>query len=99
MIVEIIRYKLHKEVKLDDFLKAAEKMAPNLKNQPGLIDWQLYKEENGDWLEILHWNSVEEAKTAATRVLKLDSVKDFIKFIDEQTTENAYFETVKSFET
>ena len=95
MIVEIIRYKLHKEAKLDDFLKAAEKMVPDLKNQPGLIDWQLCKKENGNWLEILHWNNLEEAKTAAKKVIELDSVKVFIKFIDEPTTESAYFETVK----
>lgn len=95
MIVEIIRYKLCKDAKTDDFLKAAEKMIPDLKTQKGLIDWQLCKEENGNRLEILHWNSLEEAKTAAKRVLELDSVKAFVKFIDEPTTESTYFETVK----
>jgi len=95
MIVEIIRYKLRKKAKLGDFLKAAENMVPDLKKQPGLIDWQLCREENRSWLEILHWNRMEEAKTAAKRVLELDSVKAFVKFIDEPTTESAYFEAVK----
>ena len=95
MIVEIIRYKLCKDTETDKFLKAAEKMIPDLKNQPGLINWQLCKEENGSWLEILHWNRLEEAKTAAKRVLGVNSVKAFIKFIDEPTTESAYFETAK----
>ena len=96
-ITEFIRYKLREDTKTDDFLKAAEKMIPELKTQKGLIDWQLCKEENGNWIEILHWKSLDEAKTAAKAVLKLSSVQSFIKFIDKPTTENTYFETEKNF--
>ena len=99
MIVEIIRYKLRKNAKTEDFLEAAEKIVLDLKNQPGLIDWQLCKEENENWLEILYWNTLEEAKTAAKKVLELDTLKAFVKFIDEPTTESTYFEAVKSLET
>ena len=96
MIVETIQYRLREGIKKEDFLEAAKKMVPDLKKQPGLIDWQLCKEENGNWLEILHWNTLKEAKTAAKRVLELDSVKAFVKFIEKPTTESAYFEAVKS---
>ena len=39
--VEVICYKLRENVKTNDFLKAAEKMIPELKTQQGLIDRQL----------------------------------------------------------
>ena len=98
-ITEFIRYKLLEDVKTDDFLKAAEKMIPELKTQKGLINWQLCKGENGNWIEILHWKSLDEAKAAAKTVLKLSSIQAFIKFIDEPTTKSTYFETVKNFKT
>lgn len=97
-IVELIRYKLCKDAKTDDFLKAAEKMIPELKTQSGLIKWRLCKGEDGIWVEILHWKSLSEAKTAAKTVLKLSSVQAFIKYIDDSTTKSTYLETVKKFE-
>ena len=96
IVVEFIRYKLLEGTKTDDFLKAAEKMIPYLKTQKGLIDWQLCKGEDGNWIEILHWKSLDEAKKAAKKVLELDSVQAFVKFIDESTTESDYLETVKN---
>ena len=96
-IVEFIRYKLLEDAKTDDFLKAAEKMIPELKTQKGLIDWQLCNGKDGNWVEILHWTSLDEAKKAAEKVLELDSVQAFVKFIDESTTESDYLETVKNF--
>ena len=79
------------------FLKLLKKMIPELKTQKGLIDWQLCKEENENWIEILHWESLDEAKKAAKTVLKLNTVQAFIKFIDESTTKSTYFEAVKNF--
>ncbi len=97
-VVEFIRYKLREDAKTEDFLKAAEEMIPELKTRKGLIDWQLCRGEDETRVEILHWKSLGEAKTAAETVLELSSVQAFVKFIDETTTESGYLETEKSFE-
>ena len=97
-IVELIHYKLVKGANTDEFLKAAEKMIPELKTQKGLTDWQLHRGEDGIWVEILHWKSLDEAKKAAKKVLKLSSVQAFVKFINKPTTESAYLKTVKNLE-
>ncbi len=83
LVVEIAQFKLVAGVKDGDFLQEAEVVQKNfLEKQIGYIDWELLKGEDGQWVDILHWNSIEEAQKASEMLLKEPAAQGFIRKID-----------------
>ena len=86
MIVEIAQFKLAASVSEEEFLKEAEAVQKGfLEKQNGYIDRELLKSEDGLWVDILHWNSMEEAQNASEMLLKDSAAQGFIRKIDPTT--------------
>ena len=86
IIVEVAVFRLNEGVVDQDFIAEAEKVqASFLKNQKGYLDRELLKNENGQWFDILHWASMEEAQTAAQVMMREPTCQQFIQMINPQS--------------
>jgi len=79
-IVEIAQFKLASGVTDEEFVKEAEAVQKNfLEKQSGYIDRELLKDRDGQWVDILHWNSMEEAQKAAEIMMKDPATQRFMQ--------------------
>ncbi len=82
-IVEIAQFKLVAGVDEQGFLKEAEAVQSDfLEKQKGYIDRELLKGGDGQWIDIVHWRSMEEAKRAAEAIMKDPACLGFLQKID-----------------
>lgn len=97
MIVEIAQFKLAALVSDEEFLKEAEAVQNNfLKKQSGYIDRELLKGEDGQWADILHWNSMEEAQKAAQVMMGDPATQGFMQKIDPSSVKMLHLTQMKS---
>lgn len=62
---DIITYELAEEVTEEHLLKVAERVKNEwMKKQPGFISWEIHRNSNGEYVDIVYWESRETAKNA-----------------------------------
>src|SRR3989338_4376815 len=97
VIVEIAQFKLAAGVSEKDFLREAEAVQKNfLEKQSGYIDRELLKDKDGGWVDILHWNSMEEAQKAAEVMMSDPRTQGFMQKIDPSSVKMMHLLQVKA---
>jgi heme-degrading monooxygenase HmoA len=84
LTVEIVQFELIDGVEEIEFLQDADSMIPELKSQPGFIKRALLKSPDGQWMDIVHWNSLSEAQQAAENVLSLPNCLNYFRKLTGQ---------------
>lgn len=95
--VELVLYKAVEGTGEDDFLEASDAMMSDLMGLSGFIDRELAKNEDGYWLDIVHWNSLEEAQQAANDALNIPSCLAFFEMIDDADMKMMHFEGIRTY--
>ena len=85
MIAEVVLFNIKPNVDEADFIQAVEHMQPDVERMAGFIDRTLLKNADGQWMDLLHWETLEAAHTAAEIILNLESCHMFLSMIDEET--------------
>lgn len=97
LIVEIAQFKLATGIDEQGFLKEAEAVQEDfLKKQRGYIDRELLKDEGGQWVDIVHWKTMEEAQKAAEAIMKDPAALGFIQKIDPSSVKMFHLRQVKT---
>ncbi|MBI5358293.1 hypothetical protein HZB69_01535 [Candidatus Amesbacteria bacterium] len=97
LIVEIAQFKLAAGVSEEEFLKEAEAVQENfLEKQSGYIDRELLKDKDSQWVDILHWNSMEEAQKAAEVMMSDPATQGFMQKIDPSSVKMLHLTQIKS---
>ena len=96
-IVEIAQFKLAAGVNEEDFLQEAKAVQKNfLEKQSGYIDRELLKDKDGQWVDNLHWNSMEEAQKAAEVMMSDSTRQGFMQKIDPSSVKLMHLEQEES---
>ena len=96
MIVEITQLKLVKGADPQSFIIAAEKAQGFLEKQSGYIDRELLKVADDQWLDLLHWRTLVDAKRAGKGMLRDPACRDFVRMIDPASVKMMLVESVKT---
>lgn len=83
--IEIVLFELAEGVAENDFLNAVAAMQDDLNQMSGYIDRELSRDENGRWVDVLHWGSLEEATAAAEAIMSWPSGQTFGSMIDPES--------------
>ena len=98
LIVEVAQFKLATGVREEDFLREVEAVQKNfLEKQNGYINRELLKDKDGQWVDILHWNSMEEAQKAAEVMMGDPATQGFMQKIDPSSVKMLHLEVVKKY--
>jgi hypothetical protein len=97
-VIEIAKYKLisgtDESIFLQDSINAQKYF---LDKQPGYLNRELCKWDNGEWTEIVYWDNMINAKNAETEVGKnIQNVPMFQK-IDLKTFKINFIEQIQTF--
>ncbi len=78
-------FKLKDGLNEADFVEAAKGVEPFVQKMSGFVRRQLLQGEDGQWIDIVHWNSLDEALQATEAVMQEPTYHTFIGMIDEST--------------
>lgn len=82
-VVEIVEFRLAGDVSAEAFVETAAALeSAFLCNAPGYIRRTLTQREDGTWLDMVEWTSLDEALAAADAIMMADSAASFMQAID-----------------
>lgn len=83
-IVELVLFKLNEGSDESEFLAAAQNINADLETMPGFIERRLLR-DGDQWVDLVYWDSLAEAQSAAETVMQLDAMQTFGAFIAQDT--------------
>jgi len=94
-VVELVRFKLAPESDENMFVYRAEALNPILKEMGGYKARYLAQHEDGEWLDVVIWENMQQAKAAADKIMSLPEGQAFGALIDPDTIVMAHY-TIRS---
>lgn len=74
MAVEVVLFKPAEGVSEAQILETAKALQQAVVNMPGYIDRQLLKDAQGQWVDIVWWESMEQALKASDAIMQDERV-------------------------
>jgi hypothetical protein len=65
--IELVRFRLKQDKTATDWLKANEKINDWIKVQPGFRFRSLSETDDGEWIDLVYWESLEAAKASGAK--------------------------------
>ena len=82
-VLELVVYKLHKEVSRGQFLGTNDAVSSWIRQQPGFISRELVYDAEGDrWVDVIWWETLEQAQAASERSMTSQSCSPMFALID-----------------
>lgn len=97
LTVELVQFKLAKGKDEKAFLEASDEMMIDLRKQSGFIDRELLKGEDNEWIDVIHWENLAEAKLAAKYVMSIPSCLKFFEMIDQESIKMMHLDQVREY--
>ena len=86
-VLELVVFKLNEEVSREQFLGTNDAVSTWISKQPGFISRELSYDAEGDrWIDVLWWDSMENAGAAAELALSSESCTPMFALIDMEST-------------
>lgn len=86
-ILELAIFKLAPGTGRADFLREVEASSLALNGYPGFLERTLYHDErNNQWFDILMWDEMESALTAAQLMLEDEQTQGFLRCLQKNAT-------------
>jgi hypothetical protein len=94
-IVETILFKAKPGVGDAQILEAAEALEQDLAKYPGYLGRRFLKGEDGQWMELLEWTGLDEAK-AAEAIIDEPCAQAFDALVEMGSVQMIYFRPVQA---
>jgi len=79
MYKDIISYELADGITEDHLLKIAGQIVTDwMKKLPGFIKWEIHKDKDDKYVDIVTWNSTEDAKHAEKEMANIPNAGDWV---------------------
>ena len=84
-VLELVVFKLKQGVTREEFLATNDALSSWARQQPGFISREQAYDAQGDrWIDLLWWESIEDAHAASEAALSSESCAPMFALIDEQ---------------
>ena len=85
-VLELVVFKLHQGVSREQFLGTNSAVSTWISKQPGFLSRQLSYDAEGDrWIDLLWWDTMENAGAAAQRAMTSESCAPMFALIDMES--------------
>jgi hypothetical protein len=96
MFVELVFFKAKQNVSDAEIVKKAHKIQ-ELASQTGTpFKLELLRAEDGEWVEIVHWNSQEEAHRVEQAVMSMPEAQESMSVMDENSVRMMFLHPVQA---
>lgn len=96
-VVELVSFRLKKEVSEEHFLEASDKFSSGfLSLQKGYLSRQLIKKDD-IWSDLIQWETMEDAMNAVKAIEQSTAAVPYCDCIDESTCTMQHMTVIKSY--
>jgi hypothetical protein len=89
--IEVVIFKAKAGVTDSQLQTAALAITPILSAMPGFISRDLGESEDGRYMDVIHWQDLESAETAAEKVMTIPQCIAFFDLIDQSHMQFMHF--------
>lgn len=98
MIIELAQFKTKAGVSEAEVLQASQEAHDGfLAKQTGYVSRELLKSGEGEWVDIVHWETMEDAQAAMNAFIGHTSTKKFGEIIDPSSIKMMHLELAKKY--
>lgn len=94
-VIEDCEFHLAENAGREEFLAAFDDTQGAFKEWDGVVDRALLQDENGTWLDLIHWVSPEASEEATPTEITIESFESYFSFVEEASVEHRFFDTVR----
>ena len=94
-VLEIVKWKGKPEISDSQMIEAVAAMVPDLKKLDGFISQNLYKDNEGFWIDVYYWNTAENAHLSNERMAEKESLKSLLEIIELDTVTMQVLESLQ----
>jgi heme-degrading monooxygenase HmoA len=84
-VIDLVLFRTLPGVTDEQNLKVAEDLQPVIQQQPGYLKLELYKSAEGEWVEVVYWESSEAARAGNERVMASPEMGATYQVLDPET--------------
>ena len=92
--IELVSFKLKSDVDESQLADVQPAVNEWIKTQPGFYYRSLTKDTDGQYLDIVYWESEERAKAAAEHMMIQPWANDFMSLIDESSINMRHIKSI-----
>ena len=82
-VLELVVYQLHKGVSREQFLGTNDAVSSWIRQQPGFLSRELVYDAEGDrWVDVIWWETLEQAQAASERSMTSESCSPMFALIN-----------------
>ena len=96
-VYEIVRYKQKDDTKDQSVIKASNALQEVVASQDGLISRKLSKSNEGEWIDVVLWESMDHAIQAAKVVNSHPVAGQFMALIDDASLAFTHYEVMEEY--
>jgi len=98
MVIELAQFKTKSGVTDAEVLAASQEAHDRfLAKQKGYVSRELLKSSEDEWVDIVHWETMEDAQTAMNSFIGHPSTKKFGEVIDPSTIKMMHLQLAKKY--
>ncbi|MCE7986584.1 MAG: hypothetical protein DYG89_35880 [Caldilinea sp. CFX5] len=84
-ILEVVLFRAKAGVSDEQVLQGSAQIQPWLAGAAGYLKREVSKNEDGQWVDIVHWRSLDEAQQAAEQLMAEPTAAAFMSMIDPES--------------
>lgn len=84
-VAEIVIFKPYAGVESRELLEKARNIDDALRAMPGFVGREILQTDDGKWIDLVRWRSLQEAREAAEKVMTIPECLAFFDLIDKET--------------
>lgn len=97
-IVEFVLSRAKEGVTDEQILAASDALQRDVVAFDGYVSRQLFKNEEGQWVDLVHWTSLEAAQRAAEVIMARPSAHALMTLIDESSVTMLHVKSLRNYD-
>jgi hypothetical protein len=94
IVVEAAMFRLRSGTGRAQFLAASSAAGEVLRGMRGFLGRDLLEGDDGEWLDLLHWASQEDAQRSIEALTQSRDAQPFLELIDPESVQLRHYRTV-----
>src|ERR671911_765422 len=82
---EIVIYRLKPEVDRKRFLEISTQATEWLRKRPGYLGRELLEDDNGQWVDLVRWATMDDALAAASAFMEVPEAAAFMDVVEPES--------------
>ncbi len=95
-VVELVLFRAKAGVRQETLIEGTQSIQMWLAQQPGYIRRELLMTNEGQWADLVYWNSYEEAMVAGEKFMALPEAASLESVMDETTIQMFHFHQMEA---